>query len=226
MGPAQTVINTGSHVSYPFIFEFGGTSYCAPELSAEGGLHLFRMGASPLDWVRTHVMLDGLKLLDPTLFRHGDRWWLLATIEGPASDTDLFAWHAPSPFGPWIGHVLNPVKSDAGSVRPAGAVWQSDDCLYRPAQDCLADYGTAVVINRIIRLSPVSFEEEVVTRLSPAPDWEYPDGLHTVNGFGDQIIIDAKRRVIRAIPGVGSVLRRLARRPAVPKTQAAAPDPI
>ena len=62
----------------------------------------------------------------------------------------------------------------------------------RPAQDCSRTYGGAITFNRIVRLTPTAFEEEVVGRLAPEADGPYPDGLHTISSAGGVTIIDGK----------------------------------
>ncbi|MFZ4410721.1 MAG: glucosamine inositolphosphorylceramide transferase family protein [Paracraurococcus sp.] len=171
-------------------------TWCAPEVSALGGLRLFRMGATPLDWTAVATLLDGVPLLDPTLFEHAGRWWLLAARADAAPDTDLHAWHAPCPLGPWVPHGLNPVVSDVRAARPAGAVLRHAGALYRPGQDCAAGYGAAVVLHRILRLEPEAYSEVAVRRLEPGADWPWPDGLHTLNLIPGGLLIDAKRRVL------------------------------
>lgn len=193
---APSVLDAGCHMSYPAVFEFDGATYCTPEMSAIGGLRIFRMGATPLEWTPVAHLLGTLPLIDQTIFEHAGRWWLLATLAGPASDAELHAWHAASPFGPWAAHALNPVKSDVRSSRPAGAVFRARGGLYRPAQDCSESYGGAVVLNRIVRLDPGGFEEIEVVRIEPRRNWQFPHGLHTFNVLDGRILIDAKRRVV------------------------------
>lgn len=193
-GAAPTALDLGCHMSYPATFRFRGGVYLAPEVAAIGGLRIFRMGATPWEWAPISHELKDLPLVDPTLFEDAGRWWLFATLEGPASDTDLHAWHAASPFGPWTPHALNPIKSDVRSARPAGAVFQAAGSLYRPGQDCAAGYGAAVTINRIVRLTGDSFEEVPVRRIGPARTWPWHDGMHTFNVYGGLIVMDAKRR--------------------------------
>jgi hypothetical protein len=194
---AKTAIDLGCHMSYPAVFAHEGSIFCAPETHVLGGLRIFRMERDPWHWTQVAHMLPEMPLLDATLVEHEGSWWLTATLAGPYSDTDLHLWHAPSPFGPWTPHQLNPVKSDVRSSRPAGNLFRLGDCLYRPAQDCAGDYGTAVMINKVVRLDPKDFVEIPVKRFSPDPDWRAPDGLHTFNVLNEQVVIDAKRRAIR-----------------------------
>ena len=205
-GAIRTAIDLGCHMSYPAVFHYAGRTYCTPETHVLGGLRIFCMGADPWSWTQVAHVLPDMPLIDATLVEHGGLWWLMATLSGAASDTDLHIWHAPAPFGPWTPHRLNPVKSDVGSSRPAGNIFRSCNKMYRPAQDCARGYGTAVVINQIIHLDRDRFVEIAVKRFEPGRDWLSPDGLHTFNVFGDQVVIDAKRRVVRGLSAMGALL--------------------
>jgi hypothetical protein len=215
---AVTAIDLGWHASYPSIFQFEGSTYCAPEMWEAGGVHIFRMGGHPTEWTLVARVLHDIPIVDPTFFQHDGRWWLFATIRGRAPDANLHAWYAESPFGPWTEHACNPLKSDIRSARPAGALFTVDGALYRPAQDCSRGYGSAIAINHITCLTPSRFEEIMVRHLRPGADWPFPSGLHTFNACGDAVIIDAKRFVFdplnplwTLLPRAGRLWRRLRR---------------
>jgi hypothetical protein len=191
-------IDLGCHMSYPAVFTYAGHTYCAPEAHVLGGLRIFRLDDAETHWTPVAHVLPDIALIDATLFEHHGSWWLLATVSGTASDTDLHAWHAASPFGPWTPHRLNPVKSDVRSSRPAGNLFLHDNQLFRPAQDCERGYGMAVVINRIVHIDTDQFLEVALKRFEPGAAWPFPDGMHTFNVAGDIVLIDAKRRVSKA----------------------------
>ena len=109
--------------------------------------------------------------------------------EGALKDDELHIFHAPSPLGPWTPHRLNPVKSDARCARPAGRLFRWNGHLYRPSQDCSGRYGSAIVINRIVRLTESEFEEKAVSRIDPK--WA-PDLLatHTLNSSDGITVVD------------------------------------
>jgi hypothetical protein len=195
---ATAAIDLGCHMSYPAVFAYAGQTYCAPETHVLGGLRIFRLDGAARRWIPVAHVLPDIPLIDATFVEHNALWWLLATVSGATSDTNLHAWHAPSPFGPWTPHRLNPVKSDVRSSRPGGNMFRHDNQLFRPAQDCERGYGMAVVINRVTHLDIDQFLEVAVKRFEPAPEWRFPDGMHTFNVVGDMVVIDAKRRVLKA----------------------------
>jgi hypothetical protein len=65
--------------------------------------------------------------------------------------------------------------------------------LCRPAQDCSRTYGGAVAVNRIVKLTPTAFEEELVGRIEPDPSGPYRHGMHTVCPIGGLTLVDGKR---------------------------------
>jgi hypothetical protein len=196
-------LETEHHLSYPCVFaqsddddDDGGTLYCVPESYQANGALLYRRDDGGA-WQFVRRLLDGLPVVDPTLFRHDGRYWLLFTLQddGAYGNLKLHGYHAGSLDGAWQPHALNPLKCDITSARPAGAPFVAGGQLHRPSMDCAATYGAAVVINRVDRLSPTEFEETAVARIAPAPDGPYPAGLHTLNRMGSAAVVDGKRLV-------------------------------
>ena len=116
------------------------------------------------------MLLEGLTAVDTTLHAEGGVLWLFANvIEGPAHPGELCLYWSTSLEGPWHAHPANPVVSDMGTARPAGALFRCGDELIRPGQDCSRRYGEAVVLNRVDVLSTDEYRETPVGRI--APDW-------------------------------------------------------
>ena len=102
---------------------------------------------------------------------------------------------------------MSPVKADLRGSRPAGPLFVADGQLIRPAQDCTTTYGAAVILQRVLRLTPTEFVEEPVARLAPDPRGPLPDGLHTLTAAGPVTLVDGKRhfwrrkRLLDQLPG-------------------------
>jgi hypothetical protein len=184
------------HLSYPFLVECDGQTFCLPESSAAHEVCLYVPETLPGHWRRAAVLIGGRDLVDATVFEHAGRWWLAASeVADKGANSELHLWHAEALTGPWNPHPGNPVKIDVRSARPAGPPFRVDGVLYRPAQDCSTTYGARVVVNRVLTLTPDEFREEVAAVLNPDPRGAYPDGLHTVSTLGGRTLIDGKRRV-------------------------------
>jgi hypothetical protein len=191
VGTPRPVLDTGSHLSYPFVFEHGGEVWLVPESGAAGTIDLYRAEAFPDRWVKEATLISGLTASDATLFEHDGRWWMLATVrdEGGAYSDALHIWSAPQLPGPWQPHRRNPVLVDIATARPAGRVVRRGAKLIRPFQDCDAGYGAALGLAEITRLDEDGFSQEVVATLRPGPLWP-GSRLHTLNRAGRLECID------------------------------------
>jgi hypothetical protein len=197
-------IDEGVHMSYPFAFEYDGSFYCIPECARREEVPLYRWDEETERWLYEGALLKGIAAVDATIFEAYGAWWLFHSMSTGVGKWSLYIWKATNPRGPWQPHPANPVKTDVSSSRPAGKPFWYEGQLYRPAQDLCRCYGSALVINRIDVLSLKEFRETTVRRISPSPDWPYPNGLHTLNSYRDLTVIDAKRHAWPA----GLILKR------------------
>jgi hypothetical protein len=182
------------HRSYPFLLREGGRLFCVPETVATREVALYEVEQFPDRWRHVATLVRDVPLVDATLFRHEERWWLAASVPvGGGANCELHLYHATALEGPWRPHAANPVKVDVCSARPGGTPFLRDGELYRPAQDCSTAYGRRIVINRIRRLTETVFDEEIVARIEPHRP--YGAGLHTLAAAGNVTLVDAKRNV-------------------------------
>jgi hypothetical protein len=187
-----TVLEQPYHLSYPFVFAHEGDMFMVPETSAAQRVELYRATAFPHRWESVAVLLDGLDAVDATLHQHSDRWWMFVNIAEDRSSTsdELFIFYADSPYGPWLPHPRNPVKSDVRSARPAGRLFRRGDRLIRPAQNSARCYGGAMALCEVIELTTRSYRERVIEHVGS--DWlrgnerchtlSFTDGFEVVDG--------------------------------------------
>lgn len=195
IGKPATVLETGAHLSYPFVFQWRGNWWMVPEMVESGRVELYRATEPPWRWTLEQVLFDGVNLVDCTLAEIRGRWWLFGNRADPGSSPwdELDLYHADSPLGPWIPHRRNPVVTDVRRARPAGAPFEWNGAWYRPSQDCAGSYGRAINIQRIDILDERRYVEHPVTRLEPFWSRELT-GTHTVNALGPLTVIDARWR--------------------------------
>jgi len=191
VGPARVVLDTGSHLSYPFIFEAEGEVWMMPESSTVNRLELYRAVAYPDKWELDSVLLDNVEISDATIFEHEGEWWMMATVRdegGNYSDT-LMIWTAAHFRGPWLPLPSNPVLIDVACARPAGHIIKIDGALVRPVQDCTICYGGSIAFAQITRLDDTGFSQNLGARLTAGPQWS-GRRLHTYNISGRLETID------------------------------------
>ena len=187
----RCVLEQPTHLSYPMVISHDGAIYMLPEMSAARRLQLFRADPFPDTWVADRVLLDDTVVADATPIRHGDTWWMFASVNDDAGSSwdQLALYHAADLLGPWTAHAGNPVLVDAGAARPAGAMWHECGQLMRVAQDCREGYGRGLAICRVDRLDRDGFAQTVVARLG-VPPGSAASGVHTLNQAGGIEVID------------------------------------
>jgi hypothetical protein len=196
MSAPQRVLEADYHLSYPFLFEHEGQLYMVPESGRNRSVELYRCVDFPHAWRLERVLIDGLRLVDATIHRGPDRWWMFANSAAGQSrvfDDELHLFHADRLLGDWKPHPKNPVKSDARSSRPAGRLFEREGALYRPAQICVPRYGAGLSLQRVTKLTPQDYIERQVERILP-PAGSDLFGLHTLNRAGDLTVVDAFTR--------------------------------
>jgi hypothetical protein len=201
------------HLSYPHVFQHEGKIYCCPESCHARSVRLYELTADVREVVRFEVLIDGFACVDPTVFEHENRWWLLCTnARNGGSNSHLHAFHGPSLKGPWIPHAANPIVVDNARARPAGQVFRSGGRLFRPAQDCSVRYGGGLRLMSIERLTPTEYQETAVWSIHPPVGDHGKHGVHTVNAADGVIAYDAYTERFSAFAWFYRLLERRATR--------------
>ena len=157
----RRIIDEPFHLSYPQVFEWQGERYLVPESHEDLSVRLYRAEAFPDRWVHVGNLMSGFRFVDPTLFRHGGKWWMFVTTPENAA---LNLFFSDDLLGPWTPHPLNPlIRHDPHTARPAGRVVTVDGRLIRFAQDDEPSYGIRVYAFEIVTLSETEYVERPTT---------------------------------------------------------------
>jgi hypothetical protein len=197
--PPSPVLTRDYHLSYPFVFSYGGRHYLIPETVANHSIELYQSVEFPYRWELCRTVMTGLEAVDTTLCQHDGKWWMFTCTGDPVcgANSALHVFSSTDPVaGEWIPHAANPVVRDAGCARPAGRIFERWGALYRPAQDCSREYGAAIELRKITRLTETQYEEVPIRRISAA-GVRGAEGVHTWNHAGGLTVADARRRVGR-----------------------------
>ena len=197
---AVPILETGYHLSYPFLLEHEGELFMIPEAKQNGAIDLYRCVEFPHRWVFHSCLMKDVWAVDATLWLHDERWWLFTNMamsrQAATLDTlylfsthDLFA-------GQWEPHPENPIVQDVTRARPAGNLFINDGILYRPSQNCGPSYGYAVNLNRIDILNEEQYQETKVRSIEPQPD-KAIHSVHTINHIPGLTLMDGLRYKFR-----------------------------
>jgi len=182
VGEPFDVLKTKFHLSYPFLFEYGGELFMVPECAESGRVEALRCTQYPDRWEPHAVLIDNVTAFDPTLVEHDGMWWMFIALQpdGNSTDDELHLFYARTPFGPWTPHPLNPISLDVRCARPAGALFSSQGRLYRPAQDCSRRYGWAISLQEVVEMTTEDYKEVQVNHITP--EWAGDaHATHTMN---------------------------------------------
>ena len=187
-----TLLEEKYHLSYPFVLEHEGEVYCLPEANASQRLNLYRFNEKEMKLEQDCLLLERMRVVDPTLLHRDGKWNLFFTQKDFPS-VKLYRYVADDLRGPYEPFYANPIKVDCADARMAGAFFEMNGVLVRPAQHCVRYYGTAVCLNRVERLDDSAFEETLIDTIEPLPGSRFQQGLHTLNGNDTITVLDGKR---------------------------------
>ena len=149
------VLDTGHHLSYPFVFEHDGDIFMMPESKRAGAVTIHRAVEFPHRWQPVRTILRG-KYADASMVRHEGRYWLFAGWRSYA----MRVFHAEHPLGPWRPHAWPWIHLHAPSrARPGGRPIVIDGKLIRFGQDNVARYGHQLRAWHVTTLSPRWYAE-------------------------------------------------------------------
>lgn len=196
------IIDSRGHMSYPQVLQDGENNYLFPEISTHSSPRLFQLakGGTAKDTGNPLSGLEGLRLVDATLF-HKDATWFLFACAPDTSTSRLDLWYSNDILGPYHRHSSSPVCIDPRGARMAGPIVDIQGHLYRFGQDGSERYGASIRTHRIDRLSREFYTESVVGSIKFSDCW----GPHTLNVDSTGVLVD----YYTERTSVGAGLRRL-----------------
>ena len=189
----QPALDGPFHLSYPYVLEWNGHTYCIPESYQAREISLYKADSFPTRWAKIATLVPDFAGVDPTLFYHQGKWWMMCTSQDEGPNDTLFIWHSAELHGPWRPHAANPIRIGRNGARPAGTPFVHRGALYRPAMDSTKTYGRRIVILQITDLTPTEFREEAVSLVEPFGGSPFRDGVHTLSAVGDLTLVDGLR---------------------------------
>lgn len=195
-GP-HPVLEQPWHLAYPMIFRWKGSWYMVPDSAANSTVDVYRCEDFPRRWTFHKTLMKDIRAVDPTVFHHGDKWWLFAAVKeqpGASYSDELFLFSADHPLSDdWRPHPRNPVVSDASRARPAGRILEHEGKMYRVSQNCSRGYGYGMNFHEIVTLDEDRYAEKNTWSVEPL--WNPKvRGMHTFSRTGRLTVIDAKVR--------------------------------
>jgi hypothetical protein len=186
------LLDTKSHLSYPYIFTENNRIFVFPEAGYSGKLTCYEYDAVNKSLLFYKDVMD-IPVLDPTIIKHNGKYWMFGTLLGKDSDKKLNIYFSDNLHGPYISHPDNPVKNSLNGSRPAGSFIVVDDIIYRPSQNSENQYGESITINKVTKLDEYGFTEEPYMDLQINQNNKNNNEIltiHTINAIDEFIVVD------------------------------------
>jgi hypothetical protein len=181
----QIVLAEDFHVSYPYVFEWDGDYYMIPEGRQGGAVILYVADRFPYGWRRITSIVGGGDIVDASILRFDDHWWLFGASIQSSGPPQLRLFHASELQGPWKEHRCSPLVSRRYDiVRPCGRVLVVEGRPIRFAQGLKPAYGSDVHAIRIKELCKSGYVEEYLGEsplLSAGQEHWNSGGMHHID---------------------------------------------
>lgn len=188
----KIVLDTKSHLSYPFVFKENDKIYVFPEAKQSGKLSCYIYDPIHESLIFLKDILEA-PLLDSTILKHEGKYWILGTIGGNDNEYYLHVYFSNNLLGPYIPLPKNPVKSGLNGTRSAGNFIEVDGILYRPTQNCLKKYGESITINKVTEINEDNYSEEPYMTIcinKKNRNNRRVNTIHTINVLDEVILVD------------------------------------
>ncbi|WP_251549857.1 glucosamine inositolphosphorylceramide transferase family protein [Neobacillus muris] len=175
----RAILKEKFHLSYPYVFKFKNHFFMIPESSEANQVILYRAKSFPYEWEKVSVLVEG-NYVDSSIFYFNDKWWLYAGKSGK-----LHLFYSDTLDSNWKEHPQSPlIMNNYNITRPGGRVIVDTDKIYRYTQETKPNYGSAVRVFNITKLTEFEYEEEpmglVLNGSNKNKEWN-KDGMHTID---------------------------------------------
>lgn len=174
-----------THLSYPAIIREGGETYVYPENGNSGELNIYRYDEVQHKLVEPVCILNET-VADSTMRRLTNGQFLLVATKYPDNQENAYAYESSSIKGPFEPIGSEPFQTSRACSRPAGDFFEAFGQLYRPAQNCVGNYGAST---NVLEFDASSCREGAIFELKPQGR-RYPLGLHTINFYEGLCVVD------------------------------------
>lgn len=183
----KLILDLETHLSFPAIKRVGEEIYVYPENYQSGQLALYKYDLQT-DTLIDRTILCEEKLTDAVETDYFGRNLIFSTCE-PNANGDTIGIYA------WDDNMKkykleSSVSFNENIARNAGAFFEFNGKIYRPAQECNRTYGHAISIQEVKETMDKKFSFREVNRIF-SPSSKLGHGCHTFNVYGDLIAFDA-----------------------------------
>jgi hypothetical protein len=158
----RIILSENFHLSYPYVFKWENQFYMIPESFEANSVRLYKATEFPVKWEYQKTLLE-IAAVDASVFFYSNQWWMFTS--NPARNNRLNLYYAEELYGPWLGHLQNPIISNNKHIaRPGGRVTFFDGKIIRFAQDDWLIYGNKVRAFEVTGLTTTEYRERLIRK--------------------------------------------------------------
>ena len=194
----KNVIQTPTHMSYPYVFKHQNQYYMIPETGAAGHIALYKARKFPEVWELDTILLDNVKYCDSTVvaLNNGEYELISYKQEGTSRlnqkcTLTVFKLDMEKKSLTKLREIPDRHKHN----RPAGPMFQHEGKTYRVSQKCDRAYGEAIVVYKVNSDDDKKYINDDVVNCFCGNNIQLVDGgkvvlTHTYSQAGGYEVID------------------------------------
>ena len=187
------IIKEDFHLSFPFIYESGGSYYMVPESHQSNSIRLYKCIEFPGKWQYDGNLMPDINAVDTIIVTHNSISYLLTSTESDVgvdkrSALCVYFANEATKINGWSSLDKNPVSIKANGGRNAGNIVASQGSLFRVGQNNANSYGESISVFKILEISKESYEEVLYTKIEPKLPFEFR--IHTFNTDSNYAVYD------------------------------------
>ncbi len=189
----KVLLDTKSHLSYPFIYTENNITYVFPESGKIGKLSCYKFDNKNESLTFVQDILD-IPLMDATILNYNEKYWIFGILS-QSGTYKLHVFYSDDLLGPYTPHSGNPIKNGLNGTRSAGDFIKVDGDIYRPTQNCENRYGESITIQKVIELNKTVVSEKSYMDISVHKNKRHYSGMHTIhtiNALDNIIVVDGE----------------------------------
>lgn len=181
----KIIIEESYHLSFPFCEE--NDEYILPESVAGRQSIQYRVSKDTYSLISKNVLVNE-GLIDPILYNNNGKAWLIAGKKMVPS-TELYI-YVQDMNGSYRELFSKPLLTDKARARSAGRIFEYDEHIIRPVQDCTNRYGRQTRLIEIENIDENGYYGHDYAILNSDLCPPYNETMHTFNVYNGIALVD------------------------------------
>ena len=185
----KTILELGTHLSFPLIIKENGKVYVCPENYQSGGVYIYEYNELCEKLEKPHLIISD-PLVDVQILKNESSYYAFGVVckNGCMEETrSMNVYKANTLLGKY--EYIQAIVNDYCEERGAGQIYTENGVIVRPAQCCEGGYGK-MLINKQIIVKNGNIMETEINRYKPNRSKKNGLSLHTFNKERGLCVVD------------------------------------